>query len=223
MGVVELLRGKWAAIGHMGAGRNQRERRKQNGNTESGRGGKSHGRLDYHKLDEEEKLSPKSPFLRADFPYVPAMNSESHTQSAAGDPSPQSALEVVQAFVGALERLDLDAAVDLASDEIRWVNVPWKTASNKEGFRKVLHGMFKDATRFEVQYFDIHERGDGVVYTDRVDIFEGGGMSMNLPVQGEFRVKDGLVTEWVDRFSWAKVIGDIGRSLPGILKFRLGR
>ena len=54
--------------------------------------------------------------------------------------------------------------------------------------------MFKDATRFEVQYVDIHERGDGVVYTDRVDIFEGGGLRMNLPVQGEFRVKDGLVT-----------------------------
>ena len=83
--------------------------------------------------------------------------------------------------------------------------------------------MFKDASRFEVQYFDIHERGDGVVFTDRVDIFEGGGMSMNLPVQGEFRVKDGLLTEWVDRFSWATVIADIGRSLRGILKYRLGR
>jgi len=129
----------------------------------------------------------------------------------------------VEAFVSALERLDLDEAVSLAAPDIRWVNVPWKTATNKNGFRRVLGAMFKDATRFDVQYFDIHERGDGVVYTDRVDIFEGGGMSMNLPVQGEFRVKDGLVTEWVDRFSWAKVLGDIGRSLPSILKYRLGR
>jgi limonene-1,2-epoxide hydrolase len=60
-----------------------------------------------------------------------------------------------------------------------------------------------------------------VVYTDRVDILEGGGMSMNLPVQGEFRVKDGLVTEWVDRFSWVKAIGDLGRSLPRIIAHRL--
>jgi limonene-1,2-epoxide hydrolase len=73
----------------------------------------------------------------------------------------------------------------------------------------------------EFQFFDIHERGNGVVYTDRVDILEGGGMSMNLPVQGEFRVKDGLVTEWVDRFSWVKAIGDLGRSLPAILRHRL--
>jgi limonene-1,2-epoxide hydrolase len=87
----------------------------------------------------------------------------------------------------------------------------------------MLLGMFKETTRFEVEFFDIHERGDGVVYTDRLDIVEGGGMSMELPVQGEFRVRDGLVTEWVDRFSWAKVIGDIARSLPGIIKHRLGR
>ena len=74
-----------------------------------------------------------------------------------------------------------------------------------------------------MQYLDIHERGDGVVFTDRVDIFEGGGVLMELPVQGEFRIRDGLVVEWVDRFSWRKLLGDIGRSLPAILKHRLGK
>jgi limonene-1,2-epoxide hydrolase len=133
------------------------------------------------------------------------------------------AQKVVEAFVSALERLDLDEALTLVAEDVRWVNVPWKTATDKNRFRKILRGMFKDATRFEVQYRDIHERGDGVVYTDRVDIFEGGGISMNLPVQGEFRVKDGLITEWVDRFSWTKFVGEIGRSLPGIIRHRLGR
>jgi len=135
----------------------------------------------------------------------------------------RSAQQVVEAFISALERLDLDGAAALVSDDIRWVNVPWKTSTNKNGFKKVLGAMFKDASRFEVRYSDIHERGDGVVYTDRVDIFEGGGLTMNLPVQGEFRVEDGLVTEWVDRFSWATLIGEMGRSLPAILKYRLGR
>jgi limonene-1,2-epoxide hydrolase len=134
-----------------------------------------------------------------------------------------SAQEVVEAFLSALERLDFDGALSLASPDIRWVNVPWKTAKDKVGFEKMLRGMFNDTTRFEVQYFDIHERGDGIVYTDRVDTIEGGGLFMSLPVQGEFRVRDGLVTEWVDRFSWVKALSDIGRSLPSILKFRLGR
>lgn len=137
--------------------------------------------------------------------------------------SSQSAREVVEAFVSALERLDYDAAVALAADDIRWVNYPWTTSRNKRQFEKVLRGMFGDATRFEVQYSDIHERGDGVVYTDRVDIFEGGGMTMHLPVQGEFRVRDGRVVEWVDRFNWLTLLAQLGRSLPAILKHRLAR
>lgn len=134
-----------------------------------------------------------------------------------------SAQEVVETFISALERLDLDAALASVADDVRWVNVPWKTASNKRQFEKVLRGMFRGATRFEVRYADIHERGDGVVYTDRVDVFEGGGLSMALPVRGEFRVENGRVTEWVDRFSWAKLLGEVGRSLPAILRNRLGK
>lgn len=143
--------------------------------------------------------------------------------AAATDSNPRSAQQVVEDFVSALERLDYDAAIALAGEDIRWVNYPWTTSKNKRQFDKALRGMFSEATRFEVQYADIHERGDGVVYTDRVDIFEGGGVSMTLPVQGEFRVRDGLVVEWVDRFSWGTVIGQIARSLPGIIRHRLGR
>jgi len=149
------------------------------------------------------------------------MSSHADPTPAADASSERSAEEVVKAFIAALERLDFDGALSLAAPDIQWINVPWKTATNKERFEKMLLGMFKETTRFEVQFFDIHERGDGVVYTDRVDIIEGGGVSMSLPVQGEFRVKDGLITEWVDRFSWLKTIADIGRSLPAIIKHRL--
>ena len=133
------------------------------------------------------------------------------------------AQDVVRGFLAALERLDFDAALALVAPDVVWVNVPWKAASNKAGFEKTLRGMFRDATRFEVEYLDIHERGDGVVYTDRIDTFEGGGLSMRLPVRGEFRVKDGLVTEWVERFSWVTLVAEIGRSLPTIVRHRLGR
>ena len=146
------------------------------------------------------------------------------TTSTGPDSTPtRSAREVVEAFISALERLDYDAAIALVADDIRWVNYPIVSARNKAGFEKTLRAMFKDATHFEVRYRDIHERGNGVVYTDRIDIFEGGGLSMTLPVRGELRVRDGLVVEWVDRFSWLKLIGEIGRSLPGIVKHRVGR
>ncbi len=134
----------------------------------------------------------------------------------------RSSQQVVEAFISALERLDFDEAVALTAPTITWVNHPWKTASNRQKFDKALRAMFKDATRFDVQYRDIHERGEGIVFTDRIDVFEGGGVSLNLPVQGEFRVQDGLITEWVDRFSWGAVIGQIARSFPAMIKHRLG-
>jgi limonene-1,2-epoxide hydrolase len=145
------------------------------------------------------------------------------TETSAAESNIRSAQQIVEDFVSALERLDYDAAIALIGEDIRWVNYPWTTSRNKRQFDKALRGMFGDAKRFEVQYADIHERGDGIVYTDRVDIFEGGGMSMNLPVKGQFRVRDGLVVEWVDRFSWAKLLGQLVRSIPGIIKHRLSR
>ena len=151
------------------------------------------------------------------------MSSHENPAPTADAPSERSAPEVVREFISALERLDLDSAIALAAPDVHWINVPWKSATNREGFEKVLRGMFKEAERFEVQFLDIHERGDGVVYTDRVDVFEGGGVRMTLPVKGEFRVEAGLVTEWVDRFSWGKVVGDVVKSLPWIVKHRLAK
>jgi len=151
------------------------------------------------------------------------MSTPASTQTSTTAASSQSGQQVVEAFLSALERLDYDAAVALTGEDIRWVNYPLTTSRNKRQFDRALRGMFRSATRFEVQYADIHERSDGVVYTDRIDIFEGGGLKMELPVQGEFRVRDGLVVEWVDRFSWAKLLGDIARSLPAIVRHRIGK
>lgn len=134
--------------------------------------------------------------------------------------SKRSPVDTVRAFLSALERLDFDAATALAAPDIRWVNVPITSAVGKDKFEKACRGMFRMVTRFEVQYRDIHERGDGVVYTDRIDIAEGSGLQMKLDVQGEFRVEDGRIVEWVDRFSWPKALGQIARSLPAMLAFR---
>lgn len=140
--------------------------------------------------------------------------------SAASVLSPQ---QTVQAFIRALEELDFDKTLRLCAPDIRWVNAPLTTASNKDEFARALRGMFKIVTRFEMQCREIYERGDGVVHTDRIDIVEGHGLKMKIGVQGDFWVEDGLVTEWVDRFSWREAIGDIVKSLPAIIAFRLRR
>lgn len=153
--------------------------------------------------------------------YARGMSTNANPIPITSAAAARSAQETVQAFIGALEELDFDKMLALSAPDIRWVNAPLTSASNKEQFAKAVRGMFKMVTRFEVQYRDIHERGDGVVYTDRFDIIEGSGLKMKIHVKGEFKVKDGLVTEWIDRFSWPRVIGDIVKSLPGIIAFRL--
>ena len=146
-----------------------------------------------------------------------------HSNRTAPNPSEPSAQSVVESFFSSLGRLDFDAALALIDDEARWVNHPVTTARNKRQFDKALRAMFRDAERFEVRYFDIHERSGGIVYTDRVDVFEGGGLSLTLRVRGEFRVRQGRITEWVDRFSWLDVVAAIAKSLPSIVRRRLGR
>lgn len=132
-------------------------------------------------------------------------------------------IDTVRDFLSSMERLDFDGTMALAAPQIRWVNAPITTARGKQSFKKACRGMFKMVTRFEVQYLDIHERGNGVVFTDRIDTIEGAGLKMNIDVKGEFRVENGLVVDWVDRFSWPKVIGDIVKSMPAIIAFRFRR
>ena len=142
------------------------------------------------------------------------------TEAANSEPS---ARRIVESFVSALARLDLDGALSLVHDQVRWVNYPFTTARDKPQFDKALRAMFRRAERFEVHYLDIHERGAGIVYNDRVDIFEGGGLSLTLRIRSQFRVRDGRITEWVDRFSWVDLTAAITRSLPRMIRQRLGK
>lgn len=131
--------------------------------------------------------------------------------------------EVVRDFLEALERLDFDAVLDMSAPGIVWVNAPFRTARGKPQLRRALRLMFNGITRFEAECKEIEQRADGVVFTDRIDTAEGGGLFMRLPVEGEFTVRDGLVTSWVDRFSWVEALSDIGKSLPRIAGHRLGQ
>ena len=126
--------------------------------------------------------------------------------------------EVVRSFLGALERLDFDAVLDLSAPKIVWINAPLKTAGSKRQFERALKLMFRRVTRFEAECSQIEQRADGVVFTARIDTVEGRGLFMRIAVQSEFVVKDGLVASWVDRFSWKTALGDIAKSLPRMVR-----
>lgn len=109
--------------------------------------------------------------------------------------------EVVRAFLTALERLDVDAALELCSADVEYQNVPLKPARGQREVKRVLDLMMKYAKGFRVDYINVAADGP-VVLTERTDIITAGPVAAGFWVCGTFEVHDGLITLWRDRFDW---------------------
>jgi limonene-1,2-epoxide hydrolase len=129
-------------------------------------------------------------------------------RAAADDPT-----GVVRAFLAALESLDVDAALALASPEIVYQNVPLPPARGIEQFGRQLRFLERYCTGFEAQLHSIAADG-GTVLTERTDVLERGTLRAAFWVCGTFEVEDGRITLWRDRFDWATVVGAVLAALP---------
>lgn len=123
------------------------------------------------------------------------------------DTRPTDPIEVVEAFVDALERLDPDEAGTFLAPEVVWHNVPFPPAEGREKVVGQLKGMFrfKDA-EFSVEMINIAANGP-IVLTERLDAFRAGPVGGEFWVCGTFEVHDGLITLWRDRFDFANIAG----------------
>ncbi len=125
-----------------------------------------------------------------------------HTQPDATTTDP---IEVVEAFLDALERLDMDEAATYLADEAVWHNVPFPAARGKDTVLRQLRGMSRprDAA-FRVEMHNIAANGP-VVLTERTDTLRMGPVAGSFWVCGTFEVHDGLITLWRDRFDFVDV------------------
>jgi limonene-1,2-epoxide hydrolase len=116
-------------------------------------------------------------------------------------------IQVVEAFLDALERVDIDEAGTYLADDMVWHNVPFPPAEGKEKVIGQLKGMnrFKD-TEFAVEMVNIAANGP-VVLTERLDTLRAGPVGGEFWVCGTFEVHDGLITLWRDRFDFANIAG----------------
>ncbi len=138
-------------------------------------------------------------------------------------PSGADNVKVVKDFIAALERLDFDAALALCAPNVIWINEPIKSAGSREQLGTVFRSAFGNVSLFRVEDLQIGQDPDGTVYTDRIDIIKGGGMSMRIRVKGVFNVQDGQISSWTDSFDWLEGTRQVLRSAPSILKFQLGK
>lgn len=111
-------------------------------------------------------------------------------------------IEVVRRFLGALERLDVDAAVDLLTDDVVYQNVPFPPARGLDAVERQLRWMVRHGDGFEVDWLNVAADG-GTVLTERDDVLVVGPVRARFWVCGTFEVRDGRIALWRDRFDFA--------------------
>lgn len=104
---------------------------------------------------------------------------------------------VVLAFVAAQERLDLDGAVALMTDDVVYHNMPLKPVTGRDAVRAYLAKWPMDSCVWEMR--NIAVRGN-VVLTERIDRFTSDGARITIPVMGAFEIVDGRIAHWRDYF-----------------------
>ena len=111
-------------------------------------------------------------------------------------------LETVRTFINAIERKDLNAALELVADNCEYDNVPMRKIFGREAIRAAL-GPFLDGAS-EVEWVMNREAAmDNIVFNERVDRFHLAHGWVEIPVTGVWQVDDGKITLWRDYFDLA--------------------
>ncbi len=131
--------------------------------------------------------------------------------------------DVVVAFLDAWARFDVDAALDLVTDDLEYINVSLPTIHGRERLERLARPVMRpDRMGFNVYLHHVATEGN-VVLTDRVDELTFRRFAARFWVYGRFVVRDGKIAVWRDSFDWLDVtIGNV-RGLLGVVAPALNR
>jgi len=123
-------------------------------------------------------------------------------------------LQIVTAFMSEFEKMDFDAGVSYAAENIEYINSPGTLVRGHDGIRSVLEPFF--APIEENEFVILRQITDGnTVVLERLDRHRAPQGWFELPVTGIFEVNDGKITYWREYFdvetirvSMEKLMGD---------------
>lgn len=118
--------------------------------------------------------------------------------------------ETVDAFIAAIERRDLDAAVALVADDCEYDNVPMGKVHGPDEIRRLLGPMVERASTIDWVVHRQAAQGE-LVFNERLDRFEMPFGWVEIAVAGVWEVRDGRIVLWRDYFDEASY----RRQLPG--------
>ena len=116
--------------------------------------------------------------------------------------------ETVNAFIAAIERKDVEAAVALVSDDVSYENMPMQPIVGAEAMAATLEMFLAPASEVEWPVLRQFEVGN-VVVNERLDRFKIGDGWLELPIAGVFEVVDGRIRLWRDYFDMATYSGQM--------------
>jgi limonene-1,2-epoxide hydrolase len=107
--------------------------------------------------------------------------------------------QTVDAFIGALEQMDIDTALTYVADDIEYDNVPMGKVVGVDAVRSTLTPFLGRST--QVEWRVLHQAATGdVVMNERLDRFHMPNGWIEIAVAGLFVVRDGKITLWRDYF-----------------------
>lgn len=111
-------------------------------------------------------------------------------------------LEIVTAFMHAMERKDYDAGLAYVADDIHYENLPMGVAKGPAGVRAVLEPFF--APVVENQLKVLRQAAEGpIVFLERLDRHRLADRWVELPVTGVYEIRDGKIAVWREYFDIA--------------------
>ena len=114
--------------------------------------------------------------------------------------------DLIDRFVAAWKRLDVDEIMDFFSDDAVYTNIPIDPPNEgKEAIRKTIEGFVGMARAIE---FVVHRTAEnptaGLVMNERTDRFQIGDRWIEARVMGVFELRHGKIAAWRDYFDLAE-------------------
>ena len=106
----------------------------------------------------------------------------------------------VMKFIGQWEAQNVDAIVSTFAEDPFYHNIPMEPLTSKQSIREFVEPFLSQATRVEWRVLFIAEDDNGVVLTERIDIFEFGDKRVAVPIMGTFEFEGDKLKRWRDYF-----------------------
>ena len=113
----------------------------------------------------------------------------------------KSALEVVNDFMAAWKRGNIDELMSFFAEDAVYHNIPVPPVKGRAAIREAFLGFAKHMDGIELLLTHTAAAGN-VVFNERIDRFTWKGKTLDLPVCGVFEVRDGKITAHRDYFNY---------------------